>query len=413
MQIKSIIFIVASASFIYANIDDIYSHINTNYKIKSLNKDIKIKKLNIQQVKNNYYPQISAKLSYNIDNISQDFNNNTSKKDDSKYSAFEIDVNQKILDFQINPLLSKAKSNLKYSISNKDYYYNQILFKSLSLYFNILENKKLLNFLQEKYKNLELILKELQAKNKFKFTSQIEILKTQKKYLDIKNLYLKVKYNNLISIETLKKLLNFQNITFNEEHINFPKHLPTIHLENPELNLYKYKKEVALNDAKIKKAKMYPSIDFSLQYTVDFYHTYKEKELYGSLSMNVPFFNKSDNTDYESAKVNLQKESLNLLDKKAQIDIKLKKSELEFQQLRQILQNSYQSLELVKKLKSQIEISYNNKMIDKSKYLLEKNKIIDIKIDIIKKELSLIKVYLDYLYATGGIKKKRFIDLLF
>ena len=407
MQIKKFS-IILSFSFLHANFISIYDLANNNYLIKSLNYDIKIKKLNIKQAKNNYFPTLNVSLSYqkDLDEYLTDTN-----KTSSLYisNQFSVTLTQKLYDASIKPLIKDAKLNFELAKIQKNYNFQKLLYQLYSTYIDIIYNQQLIKLLKEKENNLKEIINFLEEKYKYKFSTPLDILNAQKKLIDIQNQYLQTSFKIKDSIDLLNILLNKKNIKINEQ---FKTDISDIHLPNysfytnPLLKTNELNTKITKNKIYIKSAKLYPTLNLQGNFYHTDYHKYIEREYSIKISLNIPIFNKSLITDKESAIINYQKDYYSFLNQKNKLKTSYNKAKNKFLYFKEKINNDLLNIEISKELKTKIEISLKNNLIDKIKFLKSKNKIIDYKIELLKDKSQLIKTYLSFLYITGKLNKE-------
>jgi len=407
MQIKKISLIL-SFSILNANFISIYDLANNNYLIKSLDYNIKLKQLNIKQAKNNYFPTINVSLSYqkDLDEYLTENNNTTNLYISNQ---FAITLNQKIYDASIKPLIKDAKLNLQLSKKQKEYNFQKLLYQLYSTYIEIIYNKQLLNLLKEKENNSKQIINFLKEKYTFKFSTPLDILNAQKKLIDIKNQYLQIFFKIKDSINLLKTLLNQKEIKIPEYFkTNFQNiELPNYSFNtNPMLETNELNTKITKNKIKIKSAKLYPTLNLQGNFYHTDYHKYIEREYSIKISLNIPIFNKSIITDKESSIINYQKDYYSFLNQKNKIQSTYNKTKNQFLYLKEKINNDLLNIQISKELKTKIETSLKNNLIDKIKFLKSKNKIIDYKIELLKDKNQLIQTYLSFLYITGKLNKK-------
>jgi len=409
MRIK-ISLLILSSSLFGGDFVNLYTKISNSYKMKALNYDIKAKKLQIKQAKNNYLPTINTSLSHEIYGDKEMYESNTTNDyyDHDVINKFSIKLSQNIVNYQITPLIKDARLNYELSKINKNDNLQKELQKLYSSYLDVITQKELLKFYQQKLTNLKTIINNLKEKANLNYATPIDVLKAKEKYLQTLSKYnqalFKIKINSFLIEKSISSSLVI-NETLKKDILN--PSLPKYSIEkNPNLKTFLIKTKIAKNKIKQKQTKSYPKLTLSAYYNLYQHTSYNEREYSLSLNIDLPIFDKSITTDKEISTINSQKEFYNYLDKKNSLLISFNKITNQFDYLKLLLQEDYENLKLAEELKQQNMLSYKNKLIDKTKYLQQLNKIVDYKIKILNDKSQLAKLYISFLYITGNLNKK-------
>ena len=409
MLIKTSLFLILSSFLFGGDFINLYEKVLNSYKIKSLNYDIKAKKVQIKQAKNNYFPTINTSLSHEIYGDKEIYkNNNPNYSNNDVINKVSLKLSQNIVNYQITPLINDAKLNYNFSKETKNDSLQKELKKLYSSYLDIINQKELLYLYKQKMTNLKKITENLEEKVNLNYATPIDVLKAKEKYLKIKSLYnqilFKIKINSFLIEKTVSSSLTInESLKKDKMEISLPKY--SIY-QNPNLKAALIKTEIAKNQIKQKKSKSYPKVTLSAYYNLSRHSSYNEKEYSLSLNIDIPIFDKSITTDKEISTINSQKELYNYLDQKNSILISFYNIKNQFKYLKLLLSEDYENLQLSEELNKQNRLSYENRLIDDNKYLQQLNKIIDYKIKILNDKSKLAKLYISFLYITGNLNKK-------
>jgi len=409
MLIKTSLFLILSSFLFGGDFINLYEKVLNSYKIKSLNYDIKAKKVQIKQAKNNYFPTINTSLSHEIYGDKEIYkNNNPNYSNNDVINKVSLKLSQNIVNYQITPLINDAKLNYNFSKETKNDSLQKELKKLYSSYLDIINQKELLYLYKQKMTNLKKITENLEEKVNLNYATPIDVLKAKEKYLKIKSLYnqilFKIKINSFLIEKTVSSSLTInESLKKDKMEISLPKY--SIY-QNPNLKAALIKTEIAKNQIKQKKSKSYPKVTLSAYYNLSRHSSYNEKEYSLSLNIDIPIFDKSITTDKEISTINSQKELYNYLDQKNSIMISFYNIKNQFKYLKLLLSEDYENLQLSEELNKQNRLSYENRLIDDNKYLQQLNKIIDYKIKILNDKSKLAKLYISFLYITGNLNKK-------
>lgn len=408
-------------SFVYGeNLNEIINiAIKNNYKLKSYQYNINAKEYVIKQAKDDYMPSVSFYSSFTREKYKEKYPTKTYKTND-KIIEYGININQTIFDAKIFSRIKDSKLRKKLTILEKDSFLLNLYQNVLITYFEVITNKKNLEYYKLKKENYKKILENILEKAKFNYATKTDLSQAKSNYSIAINDYIKAKSKYQNSIKKLKLLLltnkkinvngyikdNIDEIlkTFILSYEEYKKRLNN----NPSLKSALLYMKIAKNEINSRKYNKYPTLNMSFGYsnqntkdTAPIKHEYKF-----NITLNMNLFNKKINDSILEAKELYFAASNDYEYRKNSLEMDFNKNWDNLQNTLEIVKSDKEKINETKEYLLRAKESYKYKLITLSDYYKAENDYFEALINFQNDKLNLVYYYITLLGQINELKEK-------